>query len=127
MWLGPLGKEHGIRPLILPGEEGGAGTRGMRPFPGDCVWSQNERHAVGRHESGGAGGAGSQAGLALLMDSDMLCWPGAGGPDPQERMGEFGDEAYGRGRAPQALGCLLPSEPLSPSQKQRVLTLPELS
>lgn len=85
------------------------------------------RHAVGRHESGGAGGAGSQAGLALLMDSDMLCWPGAGGPDPQERMGEFGDEAYGRGRAPQALGCLLPSEPLSPSQKQRVLTLPELS
>lgn len=82
MWLGPLGKEHGIRPLILPSKEGGAGTREIQPFPGDCGWSQNKRHAIGRDGSGGAGGAVSLAALALLMDSDMLCWPGAGGPDP---------------------------------------------
>lgn len=53
MCLGPLGKEHGIRPLSLPGEEGGAGSRGMRPFPGDCGRSQSERRALGRDESGG--------------------------------------------------------------------------
>lgn len=40
-------------------------------------------------------------------------------------MGGFENEAYGRGRAPRALGRLLPSEPLSPSRKQRVLALPE--